>query len=899
MSVDRCARGRFRPTLLLGAAAVLAVACAAVPAFGGFGTRPHQAANYWKWEGDAAHYRGGGHGKDASAKADARQNARCRVTAYRRANLAHCPANGSRFQPVLKPGQRRANDGVSSGEWDFGPANPVRPSPFLVPDYAINQILLPTGKILLISKLTDSPTPPEQRPDGGSGTAHLFDPATGQYTAVDPPNVPGQEPGDTALPNLFCVGHAQLADGRILVAGGQRASSAAGHGIQGHRGLWIFNPFTETWQVQGLMHHGRWYPTLTTLADGRVVIMSGFDEYGREARAADATHPAVEGERINREIEVFTPNPNPDLPGTLERVSAALPADLYSEGPSHAMDLYPRNVLLPDGRILMAGPSTVPSVLTPRPTGAGDWTWQDLPEKAVFPGSQYEYGNWTTAVLRPFELNAQGVAPATQVQLMGGTAGPSNHGTTHTYVLKTANVSAGFAKVPAANSIQIPRAHHNTVQLPDGSMVTIGGGLGTVDPADTPEIPGGNHLYDGAIFSTEIYNPTTNSWAMGPSNAQRRTYHSTALLLPDGRVLSAGDDRETKRSHPSQWVAEYYKPAYLFRGARPTIAGATGAAGYGSAITISTPDAESIRSAVLIPPAAVTHGVDMQGRMIIMPATVADAGHVTVTTPVSGNVAPPGYYMLFLVNTQGVPSKAQWVRIDPNAPTNVPPVASFDATTSTPTVGQRVTFSSTSADADGSLTTQDWDLDGDGVFNDAAGASASTIFKTPGTVTVGLRVTDNLGAVAITTKTITVAAATGVQLAGNPAAGTNIPPTAAFTVTTTSPRVGGRPMKFVDTSTDSDGQIVSRAWDLQGDFRYDDGGKPSLNRTFKTVGRHVVRLRVTDNQGSIGETEILLLVRKRLGAIAVGCAFTVRRHGTVTKRPGIVRAGTCIQVRSR
>jgi PKD repeat protein len=890
VSDQRSRASRRRPAVLLSLASSAAVLAICVPALGLLGAHPRPPGNYWKWEGDAKHYRGGGHVDDRSASTDKKLDLLCKRPTYRASHGIFCP--GSRLRPravATRPGRRTANEASTTGEWDFGPASPVRPSPYLAPNYAINQILLPTGKILLISKPTDDAAAGENRPDNASGTAHVFDPLTGQYKAVDPPNIPGQDSADTPIPNLFCVGHVQLADGRILVAGGQRASSTATHGIQGHRGVWIFNPWTETWQVQGLMRHGRWYPTLTLLADGRVAIMSGFDEFGR---IADAAHPGIEGERINREIEVFTPNANPSQPGTLALVSPGLPADTFAEGPSHAMDLYPRNVLLPDGRILMAGESSTPSVLTPRTTGAGNWNWQDLPEKNVFAGSGYEYGLWSTSVLRPIAVDSSGNAASTQVQLIGGAAGPSVHGKTHTFVLNTANVGAGFPQVPPANSIQVPRAHHNTVQLPDSSMVVIGGGLGNTDPGDVPEVVGGNHLYDGPVFSTEVYRPDSNTWTLGPSNIQRRTYHSTAVLLPDGRVLSAGDDRESKRNHPSQWVAEYYKPAYLFKGARPSIGGAPPAAGYHAAITVSTADAESIGSVVLTQPAATTHGVDMQQRTINMAPTVADSGHISVTTPTNPNVAPPGYYMMFLVNNQGVPSTARWIRIDPNAPTNAPPSAVVAADATTTTVGTRVNFSSASTDADGTIATQDWDLNGDGVFNDASGATASTIFTKAGTVTVSLRVTDDLGAASVGTVKITVTATS------EPSKASPVPqnqaPIASFTVSTTKPFTGRPGVKLADTSRDPDGVIVSRAWDLDGDFRFDDGGLPTLNRAFKTFGRHIVRLRVTDNGGATSETEILLLARRRRPVKVVACTFTIRRHGKVNNRPGIVRNGTCV-----
>ena len=159
-------RRRLNPGVLLAGASALAVLAAAVPAVGGLvSATVRPVANYWKWEGNAEHYRSGGHGKDASALADRAQNTRCAGASFRRSHLAFCPATRSRSQITAVPaGRRTANEVVNTGQWGFGPTNPVRPSPFLLPNYAINQVLLPTGKILLISKPTESPTAPEVKP---------------------------------------------------------------------------------------------------------------------------------------------------------------------------------------------------------------------------------------------------------------------------------------------------------------------------------------------------------------------------------------------------------------------------------------------------------------------------------------------------------------------------------------------------------------------------------------------------------------------------------------------------------------------------------------------------------------------------------------------------------------
>ena len=140
-----------------------------------------------------------------------------------------------------------------------------------------------------------------------------------------------------------------------------------------------------------------------------------------------------------------------------------------------------------------------------------------------------------------------------------------------------------------------------------------------------------------------------------------REYHGTALLLPDGRVLESGMGADFGNV-PDQKSAEFYSPPYLFQGPRPTITQAPGAIQYGASFFVATPDAANISSAVLIRTGAVTHFFDQNERFIPLNLQQAGGG-LTVTAPSSANAAPPGYYMLFIVNSNGVPSIAPFVRL--------------------------------------------------------------------------------------------------------------------------------------------------------------------------------------------------------------------------------------------
>jgi hypothetical protein len=212
------------------------------------------------------------------------------------------------------------------------------------------------------------------------------------------------------------------------------------------------------------------------------------------------------------------------------------------------------------------------------------------------------------------------------------------------------------------------RSHLNTRILPDGTLLTIGGGTGALN----------NSLYEGPKMTAEIYNPATGTWTETNAQADARTYHSTALVIPDGRVISMGDDRQIVSDNGPNGgqlrTVEYYEPPYLFRGARPSIGYSPGGAPYGVPVGIGT--ADGIAKAVLLKLGATTHATDADQRSIELPVAPV-AGGIQFTTPTNAAAAPPGYYMLFLLNGQGVPSVAKIMRLDSGlpAPPPVPPQA--------------------------------------------------------------------------------------------------------------------------------------------------------------------------------------------------------------------------------
>jgi hypothetical protein len=200
-----------------------------------------------------------------------------------------------------------------------------------------------------------------------------------------------------------------------------------------------------------------------------------------------------------------------------------------------------------------------------------------------------------------------------------------------------------------------PRIEMNAVILPNGKVLALGGSTNDED-ASTASLNG------------DLYDPSTNSFSSAGTNVYPRLYHSGALLLPDATVWVVGGN--PSRGSYEQHM-EVYTPAYLFNSngtpaTRPTITSVTpGVIGYGSSFQVQTPNAASISSVVLVRAGSPTHAFDMDQRLVGLSFT-AGSGVLNVTGPPSGNTAPPGYYMLFILNTSGVPSCRSW-RLQPTS----------------------------------------------------------------------------------------------------------------------------------------------------------------------------------------------------------------------------------------
>jgi galactose oxidase-like protein len=362
-------------------------------------------------------------------------------------------------------------------------------------------------------------------------------------------------------------------------------------GATGIENILLFNPRTSTWTPQPNSPLGRYYPTTTRLADGRVLITGGFDAAGKN----------------NPNVELYTPPPAGQNVGTLQLL-----------GQQHSAGLYPRQWVMPDGQVLEAKRSSF-KVTT------STFVWTALAK------TQANHHSGYGAVLLPGPT-----AGSTKVMMIGGGDPTGSTAATETY--DYANPGAGWTLTAP---MPHPRTHMSPVIMPDGTILTIGGN--------------NQNNFLGPEYDAQSYNPQTNTWTSLASQVERRGYHSSAILLPDGRVLSAGDTGSGGGGN----TMEIYSPAYLFGGARPTITSAPSQVNPGDTFTIQTPDTTS--KAILLAPAAATHTTDFSQRMVTLGLS-AGSGQISATVP-SANVALSGWYMLFLVNGSGVPSVASWIHV--------------------------------------------------------------------------------------------------------------------------------------------------------------------------------------------------------------------------------------------
>lgn len=279
-----------------------------------------------------------------------------------------------------------------------------------------------------------------------------------------------------------------------------------------------------------------------------------------------------------------------------------------------ALPLYPHTFLAPDGRVFFAT-QTSRYLNT-----AGTGSWSTVANNLV--GGRDNYGSSV--------LYDDG-----KVMRAGGADPP-------TATCEVIDLGASTPQWSFTGAMATPRRQHNLTLLPDGQVLVTGGSSAA-----------GFNEPSGAVHTAELWNPATGAWTTLASCTRYRGYHSTAVLLPDGRVLSAGGDNEPN--------AEVFSPPYLFQGARPVISSAPSSVTYGQQFQVGSADAGTVTAVNWIRLGSLTHAQNWDQRINRL-AFSASGSTLTVTAPTNPNLCPPGYYILFLLRN-GVPSVGAIVRI--------------------------------------------------------------------------------------------------------------------------------------------------------------------------------------------------------------------------------------------
>jgi Domain of unknown function (DUF1929) len=487
-----------------------------------------------------------------------------------------------------------AGPACTQGVWQVMPFNsPVR---------AIHSVVLKNGNVLLAA---GSGNDPNAFAAGTFSTA-VYQPRTGTFISVPTPA------------DVFCSGHVQLSDGRVLIMGGNKAYPTSTAGYEGLPNSYIFDPDTNSYQRINDLTGGHWYPSATELGNGDVLSLGGL---GADSGGTVAT----------------------------EYYSAAQQRWLGLNEANQTWrfwGLYPSMVLMQDGRLFYTGSHVFGNGLPG--TGASIYDYQSGTVTDV-PGLQdKDNRDQSMSVLLP-------PAQSQRVLTIGGgnidtnpDAGrytdiidltQANPSYTPGPLLPTGTLSGGQPETASQGKMYV-----SAVLLPDGTVLETGGGL---------------HNRADPVYEASIYNPATGTFTAGlATDPVPRTYHSSAFLLPDGRVMAVGDN---PGNGTFEMRISIFTPPYLFHGARPQILSvASQNWSYGSSqqITVDAP----VLKAALIRPAAVTHSSDPNQRYVDLPMSVA-GNTIGLNVTSNPNIAPPGWYMLFVVSAAGVPSVASWVHL--------------------------------------------------------------------------------------------------------------------------------------------------------------------------------------------------------------------------------------------
>ncbi|MES2595270.1 MAG: Ig-like domain-containing protein [Verrucomicrobiota bacterium] len=446
--------------------------------------------------------------------------------------------------------------------------------------------------------------------------AAVWNPATGVFTEIN-----------NTRHDMFCGGTAMLPDGRLVVNGGRNTTRLSS----------IFDWRTNQWTAMPSMNDPRWYNTSVALTDGSVFTVTGD---GGENTA----------ERWNEGVGWTR------LTGINWGTVVSLPG--------YVQNWHPLVLIAPDNRLFHGGPTDTMNWITAGGTGSLTYANVDVP------GAHYPKEGC-------FAMYNEG-----RILVAGGSANTNpnpNDGSTgaSTNLAFTIDIRGSTPVVAATASMKYVRQFVNSVILPNGEVMAIGGNSSGLKFNDT-----------GSILSPEIWNPTTGLWREVTDMSVPRNYHSLALLLPDGRVFSGGGGLGGNSADHRD--GQLYTPGMLYDAAgnlaaRPAITSAPALIGSGQVFQVQ--GSAGITRFTFIKMSSVTHNMNTDVRFLELPFTSPSSGTYSVTAHSNLSVMTPGYWMLFAHNAAGVYSVSSIIQVSAtNSPTLTNPGPQITRSTTSPTL---------------------------------------------------------------------------------------------------------------------------------------------------------------------------------------------------------------------
>jgi hypothetical protein len=476
------------------------------------------------------------------------------------------------------------------------------------PTVAVNSALLSSGKVLgWLSQDNNGDYRDDVNAPHNSTQAWQWDPINNQFSNANNP-----------FTDLFCAGAASNFNGKLIVAGGNLG------GRFGSRDVNTFDATTSQWSKTGTMAQGRWYPTVTALPNREMLVIGG-----------------------NKDTAPVQPNVIPDViqtDGSIRRLSGAsslgLPAWNATVEDEH---YYPWMHVAPNGKVFYAGPHSRMVSLDTGGTGA----WSNPNERGD--GLFRKYGSSVK-----YDIG--------KILVLGGGPGVCPVGACGYASTRVIDLNSGLQS-RAVPDMKYKRVHANATVLPDGRVIVIGG-------SQNGNVAGYNFDDTQSVLESELWSPGTEAFKPAATMQTPRNYHSSALLLPDGRVLSTGGGGCGDGCPQNHYNAEIYYPPYLFKtdgsgklAERPVIVQAPQFIGYDAGFDVSSIDAAITSSAVLMHLGSATHAFDQGQFRVPLQIESRGGGVLGLRSPANANIAPPGVYMLFIIDAAGVPSVAKMIKL--------------------------------------------------------------------------------------------------------------------------------------------------------------------------------------------------------------------------------------------